>query len=293
MARPREQLPDQPPHRRGIVRRAVRPAGYQAPGPKPAGPGGRDELWPDAGEDLCYLLGDFRIFQRLDGHRWSLDDLVTAWVAKRALASRPVDRAFDLGCGIGSVLLMTTFLWPQARCVGVEAQALSIGLARRSAAYNGVEPRVCLRHGDLRDPAMTGDGPIFDLVTGTPPYFDTAAGTVSDRPQKGPCRFELRGGLEAYCQAAARLLAADGRFVLCVSQLAPARVEAVAAELDFCLYHRLDVIGRVGKDPLIHVYTLGYGDCADTPVEELVVRDQDGRWTPAFRALRQAMALPV
>jgi hypothetical protein len=37
------------------------------------------------------------------GHRWSLDDLVTAWVATRVVAATPPARFVDLGCGIGTV----------------------------------------------------------------------------------------------------------------------------------------------------------------------------------------------
>jgi tRNA1Val (adenine37-N6)-methyltransferase len=57
-----------------------------------------DELSCDA------LTADFRLFQRRRGHRFSLDDLATAWVAARA---RPDARVvLDLGCGVASVLLM-------------------------------------------------------------------------------------------------------------------------------------------------------------------------------------------
>ncbi len=66
-----------PPGIQGIVRPARRPPGWVAPGPRPVTPQGRPELWPGPGEDLCYLAGDFRILQRLDGHRWSADDLLS------------------------------------------------------------------------------------------------------------------------------------------------------------------------------------------------------------------------
>jgi len=292
MARPIDLDSQQPAHRRGLVRAAKRPPGWVAPGPQPAGPGARDDLWPDEGEDLCYLLGNWRIFQRLDGHRWSLDDLVTAWVAKRAMSGRTVERIFDLGCGIGSVLLMHAFCWPDARCVGVEAQTLSYELAARSVAYNGVTARVSLRHGDLRDPAMTADGQTFNLVTGTPPYFATSDGTVSDRPQKGPCRFELRGGVEAYLAAATRLLAPDGRFVVCETSLAHERVVAGAEAANLYIQEKLDVVGRVGKQPLIYVYTLGRDNPGSPRQSTLIVRDRNGQWMPEFRVLREEMALP-
>jgi len=60
-------------------------------------------MWPQPGEDLCYLTGAWRILQRLDGHRWSLDDLVTAWVAAAACRHTAPRDVTDLGCGIGAV----------------------------------------------------------------------------------------------------------------------------------------------------------------------------------------------
>ena len=65
----------------GVVRAARRPAGWVAPGPRPRGAEGRPELLPAEDEDLCLLAGDWRILQKLRGHRWSMDDLVTAWIA--------------------------------------------------------------------------------------------------------------------------------------------------------------------------------------------------------------------
>jgi tRNA1Val (adenine37-N6)-methyltransferase len=66
---------------------------------------------PEAGEELCSLLGHWRIFQRVGGHRWSTDDLVTAWVAGRAWreahpAGTAPARCLDLGCGIGRLIFL-------------------------------------------------------------------------------------------------------------------------------------------------------------------------------------------
>src|SRR5262249_44680063 len=47
----------------GVVRPARRPADWRPPGPPPARPTARLELWPRAGEDLCHLAGDWRILQ--------------------------------------------------------------------------------------------------------------------------------------------------------------------------------------------------------------------------------------
>src|SRR5581483_9434041 len=94
----------------GIVRPARRPAGWRAPGPAPAGV----DVTPGVAEDLCWLAGDWRILQRVDGHRWSLDDLVTAWRAAETVAATPPARFADLGCGIGSVLMLLAWRFPAA-----------------------------------------------------------------------------------------------------------------------------------------------------------------------------------
>src|SRR4051812_26293993 len=167
----------------GIVRAARRPPGWVAPGPPPVTPPDRPDLWPGPGEDLCRIAGDWRILQRTDGHRFSLDDLVTAHFAATRVASRPPTRLLDLGCGIGSVLLFLAWRFPGARCLGIEAQEVSAGLARRSIAWNGVDQRCAVRLGDFRDPAMLADEAPFDLVSGTPPYFPRGTGTESDSIQ--------------------------------------------------------------------------------------------------------------
>ncbi len=275
---------------RGIVREARRPAGWVAPGPAPAGAQGRAELEPAADEDLCFLTGDWRLFQKLRGHRWSLDDLVTAWIATRRQPERPL-RALDLGCGLGSVLLMVAWKLPRAEVVGIEAQADRAALGRRSIAYNGVADRCRIVDGDLREVvADLGDG--FELVTGTPPYFPRGTGTESAKPHATPCRFEVRGGVEDYLEAAQRVLAPGGEIVVVTSALERDRVTLATAELGLRLREHWDIVPRAGKEVLVMVDVLTDAAPAGPSAHTLIVRDRDGAWTPEFRQVRTAMGLP-
>lgn len=276
----------------GIVRAARRPPGWTAPGPPPSPPPDHAALGPHDGEDLCYLSGDWRILQRLDGHRWSLDDLVTAWCAATAVAGRPPSTILDLGCGIGTVLLLLAWRFPLARVVGVEAQAISLNLAQRSIRWNGVGGRCEAVGGDLRDGGALPADARFDLVTGTPPYLPLGTATASTRPQVAPAHLELRGGIEAYCEAAAHRLVDDGCFVVCESAAQDARVRAAVAATGLSIAARTDVVPREGKAPLFSVYTLGRGPTASRAPDTLTVRDRAGRRTDAFRAVRAAMGLP-
>ena len=277
----------------GIVRAARRPEGWIAPGPPPAGAQGRPELEPEADEDLCFLTGDWRLFQKQVGHRWSLDDLVTAWVATRALDPEAPRRALDLGCGLGSVLLMVAWRLPRADVTGIEAQADRAAMGRRSIAYNGVAERCRILDGDLRELAR-GElaGAPFDLVTGTPPYFPRGTGTESAKPHAMPCRFEVRGGVEDYLEAASCVATVDAPIVVCTSALERDRVDHAIRELGLHHHEHWDVIPREGKGVLVMIDVVGKAP-AVTTAHTLVVRDRASAWTPEFQAVRTAMGIPA
>jgi tRNA1Val (adenine37-N6)-methyltransferase len=276
----------------GVISIARRPPDFVAPGPLPPGARGAADLAPADDETLSYLCGDWRLFQKRRGHRWSLDDLVTAWVAAPLGEAAGAREVLDLGCGQGSVLLLLAWRLPQSRVIGVEAQAERAALARRSIRYDGVEDRCEVREGDLRDPSVLPPELRVPLVTGTPPYFPRGTGSESAAPHALPCRFEVRGGVEAYLEAAARWLSPQGVVVLCSAALERARVDPGARAAGLVRRDRLEVVPREGKAPLVLVDTFGR---APGPSSErtLVVRDRALQWTPEFRAVRSAFGMPV
>src|SRR5436305_4539527 len=174
--------------------------GWRRPGPIP--PGGVEA---EEGESRDYICGHFRIFQYEKGHRYSTDDVLTAWYG--STCAPRVERIADLGSGIGSVAIIAAWRLPFAKVVTVEAQEQSIRLARKSIRYNGLEDRVTLLHGDLRD--FASDAP-FDLVLGSPPYFPAGSATEATHSQAVPARIEMRGTVADYARTAARGIASGG-----------------------------------------------------------------------------------
>lgn len=241
---------------------------------------------PDDDLTLDCLAGDWSIWQLRHGHRFSADDLLTAWTAVRAT---PDARALlDLGAGIGSVGLLT--LWrmaADARLAMVEVQELSHRLARRTVEHNGLARRVDLHHQDLRG----WPGGEFDLVTGSPPYIPLTDGTPSRHPQKAAARFELHGDVFDYCSAAARSLAPGGVFCFCHAARDP-RPEAAVAAAGLALISRQEVRFRAHHPPMIALFTCaGEGQRDDPPAFNL--RDANGRWTPEYLAMRTEMGAPA
>lgn len=155
---------------------------------------------PRQGEELCNLVGSWRILQRVGSHRWTTDDLVTAFVAARELAttiapptSTTAAKAtttteplqyLDLGTGNASVMQMLTWAalgqgHESIQAVGVEARSEAVHLARRSLSFNlGPDATANIVHGDFRDTALKTSA--YDLVTGTPPYFRVDFSVSSD-----------------------------------------------------------------------------------------------------------------
>ncbi len=251
------------------------------------------DLQPGDHESLDSLIGDWNIFQLRKGHRFSTDDLVCAWRASRE--SPHAKRLLDIGSGIGSVGLATLFRMDRAAVLTtIEAQEVSYSLARRTAAYNGLDNRVSLHLGDLRDETVLEAGSQFDLITGSPPYIPEGHGVMSPIPQRAGARMELRGSIYDYCAAARRWLAPGGRFTFVMAAQDP-RTEDAPAKNGLSVVERWDYVFAARRAP--HIATLVCARIEDQPPPRrsgtLIVRGLDGRWTPEYLAFREEMGSPT
>jgi tRNA1Val (adenine37-N6)-methyltransferase len=264
--------------------------GWRRPGPLV--PGGVEV---EPGETLDYICGHFRIFQYEKGHRYSTDDVLTAWYA--TVCAPRVARAADLGSGIGSVATIVAWRLPAARFVTVEAQEISIRLARKSVRFNGIDDRFDLRLGDLRDPSLFEKDEPFDLVTGSPPYFPPGTATEAGHAQAIPARIEVRGSVAGYAAAAARILAPGGTFVFVFPTAQRERAEDALRDAGLLLIRRRDVIFKEGEPGLISLFAAGR--VADIPPRRavfveppLTIRDREGATTVEYAAVRMSFGFP-
>jgi tRNA1(Val) A37 N6-methylase TrmN6 len=264
--------------------------GWRRPGPVP--PGG---IEPDEGETLDFICGHFRIFQYAKGHRYSTDDVLTAWYGT-AHAPR-VARAVDLGSGIGSVALISAWRLPGATFCTVEAQDASIRLARKTMEFNGLTSRFTLYHGDLRDETVLAHEAKFDLVTGSPPYFPRGTATEADHAQAIPARIEVRGSVADYAKAAARILAAGGLFAFVFPTAQLERALQAVDDTDLKLVRRRDIVFREGDAPLITLFAASHKSDIPATYETLVeppltIRRKDGGVDAEYSAIRMSFGFP-
>jgi tRNA1Val (adenine37-N6)-methyltransferase len=273
--------------------------GPSVPGEEPGPEGGKLRETPET-ESLDALSGRFRIFQLKAGHRFSTDDILTAWYGSTWAPS--AHRVLDLGSGIGSVGMTAAWRLPGARFVTVEAQEESVRLARKSARYNGLESRYEIRQGDFRDPGVVSPDEKFDLVLGSPPYFPLDAGIHGDHPQKIACRFEVRGTVIDYCATAARHLALGGVFA-CVFPVNPEgqrqRVLTGAREAGLTIVRSRALVLREGEPPLLGLFLMMRSEHLPEAHREktweeppLVIRARDGKIHPEYSAVKLAIGFP-
>ena len=271
--------------------------GWARPGQFPPGAHSPPDVPPD--ETLDFISGHFRIFQLRDGHRFSTDDVLAAWYGTTWCPS--ASTVLDLGSGIGSLAVIAAWRLPGARIVTVEAQEVSVALARKTMAFNGLSDRVDVRCADFRNATAVAPDERFDLILGSPPYFPIGSGIEGDHPQKVACRFELRGDINDYCAAAARHLAPGGVFACVFPQPdgQRARLLEAASAHHLAIVRSRPIVLREGAPPLLALYAMTRTiDLPETMRQQsweepaLVIRRADGAVHPEYQAIKLAFGFP-
>ncbi|MNH91684.1 tRNA1(Val) (adenine(37)-N6)-methyltransferase [compost metagenome] len=155
------------------------------------------------------LTHDLHIIQSDEVFSFSMDAVLLA-----RFASVPkYGRVLDLCTGNGVVpLLLTTRT--EAQIEGVEIQERLADMADRSVRMNGLEDRIKIRLGDLRDlVSETGHG-AYDAITVNPPYMPLRAGEIKLNTHQAIARHEIHCSLEEVIQASMRLLRNGGKVTM-------------------------------------------------------------------------------
>ncbi len=248
----------------------------------------RRELEEERGEPITLdaLTRDFSMYQRRRGHRHSTDDLLTAWYAVMN-APPSSKRLLDLGSGIGSVGLSVLWRFAEAKLTAIEVQDVSYQLLCENVKASELEDRVRMIRGDLRHFVASEE---FDLITGSPPYFDVSDGIVSPDSQRAAARFELHGDVNDYCIAAVNALAPGGRFIFCFPTLQTTRAKVACENAGLDLLAMRDVIPRQNLPALFSLLACAkkFDAPGVTTVVEppLIVRDDRGRHTEEMKSVR-------
>ncbi|SDS80403.1 tRNA1(Val) A37 N6-methylase TrmN6 [Paenibacillaceae bacterium GAS479] len=168
------------------------------------------------------LTHNLRIIQSREVFSFSMDAVLLARFA--GIPKR--GRIIDLCTGNGVVpLLMSTRT--SASIDAVEIQPRLADMARRSVELNGLQNRIQVVEGDLREQAKLLGYGKYDAVTVNPPYLPPSSGDRNENEHYAAARHEMNGTLEEIVEQCARLLRTGGKAAMVHR---PARlVEIIAA----------------------------------------------------------------
>jgi len=167
------------------------------------------ELQP--GETLDDLgLGGLKIIQHQDGYRFSLDPVLLCAFARVAADETVV----DLGSGGGVMSLLLARRSVTARIIGVERQSALAERSRRSVQLNGLEDRITIVEGDLRQIRSLLGAESAQVIVANPPFRKLDSGRLSPHLERAQARHEVAGDLADFVAAAAYLLGSGGRCYL-------------------------------------------------------------------------------
>ena len=124
------------------------------------------------------------------------------------------ENVMDLCTGTGIIPILLQAKTEGSHFTGLEIQEESVEMARRSVRLNGLEDKVTIDFGDVKNTEALYRASSFDVVTVNPPYMNEGGGLKNGYSPKTIARHEVLCSLEDVVDAAARLLVPQGRLYM-------------------------------------------------------------------------------
>jgi len=124
----------------------------------------------------------YRIIQNRDRFCFGMDAVLLAGFAR----VKPGEQVLDLGTGTGIIPILLEARYEGEHYTGLEIQADMADMAARSVALNGLEHKITIIEGDIKEAGEKLGLARFDVVTCNPPYMNDAHG-LKRRPRLGGC----------------------------------------------------------------------------------------------------------
>ncbi|MBF0343702.1 MAG: methyltransferase [Nitrospirae bacterium] len=154
------------------------------------------------------VIRDVKIYQRLNGYRFSCDALLlTDFVGVKYPR-----RIADLGAGSGIVGIILAKRFKDSRVDLIEVQRELSELCTKNADVNELSDRITVANIDIRDVAKNMPANSYDLVVSNPPFRKLGTGKINPFEEKAIARHEVILTLPELMQAAFHLLRGKGRF---------------------------------------------------------------------------------
>ena len=152
----------------------------------------------------------YRIIQNEKKFCFGMDAVLLSGFARAGKG----ERVLDLGTGTGIIPILMEAKTEGESFTGLEIQEEMAEMAARSVKLNGLEEKVSIIQGDLKEASKRFGKASFDVVTCNPPYMNQNHGLKNPDEPKAISRHELLCSFEDVAREAAALLKSGGRFYL-------------------------------------------------------------------------------
>lgn len=190
-------------------------------------------------------------------------------------------RALDLGTGTGIIPILLAAKTKGEYFAGLEISAISADMARRSVLHNGLEERVEIIQGDIKEAGKLFAPASFDTVTSNPPYMIGQHGLTNPDIEKAAARHEIFCTLEDVVRAAAKLVRPGGKFYMVHRPFRLAEIIRTLSEYKLEPKRMRLVYPYVDREPnMVLIEAMRGGKPRMTVEKPLIVYERQGVYTP-------------
>jgi tRNA1Val (adenine37-N6)-methyltransferase len=194
------------------------------------------------------------------------------------------DVLLDLGTGTGIIPLLMSAKYHCAHLTGLEIQEESADMARRSVAMNGLEDKIDIVTGDIKEADQCFQSASFDCITCNPPYMIGKHGLANPEAPKAIARHEILCTLEDVVRVTAKLLKPGGHFFLVHRPFRLAEIMTTLSQYKLEPKRMQLVYPYVDREPnMVLVEAVRGGRPRMTVEKPLIIFERQGVYMPEIR----------
>ena len=218
----------------------------------------------------------YRIIQNPERFCFGMDAVLLSGFAR----AKKQERCLDLGCGNGIIPILMEAKTEGKHFTGLEIQPESADMARRSVALNGLQDRIDIVEGDIKDASKIFGASSFHVVTTNPPYMTAQHGLTNLYEAKTIARHEVLCNLEDIIRESARLLMPGGRFYMVHRPFRLAEIISLMVQYRMEPKRMRLVYPYVDREPnMVLIEGLRGGKSRMTVEKPLIVYKEPGKYT--------------